>query len=182
MFFLASKLLWFAAAPVTVLMAGALVGAWFARRGARFPRALALGCVGALLLIGLAPVGALLIEPLEDRFPRPRRRHARALRDRRSRRRDRRRGERGARPDDSRRRRGAPDRGGDPGAALSRRAPRLYRRQRVVVARAFDRGARSAQAARRPRRRAFAHRHRGQVAQHRRERPLHRGAGASAAG
>ena len=71
MFFLASKLLWFAAAPVTVLMAGALVGAWFARRGARFPRALAVGCAGALLLIGLAPVGALLIEPLEDRFPAP---------------------------------------------------------------------------------------------------------------
>jgi uncharacterized SAM-binding protein YcdF (DUF218 family) len=71
MFFLASKLLWFAAAPVTVLMVGALIGAWFARRGARFPRALALGCVGALLLIGLAPVGALLIEPLEDRFPAP---------------------------------------------------------------------------------------------------------------
>ena len=90
-------------------------------QGAGFPRALALACSGALLLVSVAPVGALLIEPLEDRFPPPPADIARALWDHRSRRRDRRRGERGARPDDFRRRRRAPDRGGDPGAALSRR-------------------------------------------------------------
>ncbi|MGD0761893.1 MAG: YdcF family protein [Roseiarcus sp.] len=71
MFFLASKLLWFAAAPATLLMAGALLGAWLVPRRAGFPRALALGCVGALLLASVAPVGALLIEPLENRFPQP---------------------------------------------------------------------------------------------------------------
>jgi uncharacterized SAM-binding protein YcdF (DUF218 family) len=71
MFFLASKLLWFAAAPITLLMAGAIVGAWLVPRSAGFSRALALGCAGALLLVSLAPVGALLIEPLEDRFPAP---------------------------------------------------------------------------------------------------------------
>jgi uncharacterized SAM-binding protein YcdF (DUF218 family) len=71
MFFLASKLLWFAVAPATLLMAGALLGAWLVPRRAGFPRALALGCVGALLLVSLAPVGALLIEPLENRFPQP---------------------------------------------------------------------------------------------------------------
>jgi uncharacterized SAM-binding protein YcdF (DUF218 family) len=71
MFFLASKLLWFAAAPTTLLMVGALLGAWLAPRRAGFPRALALGSAGGLLLVSLAPVGALLIEPLEDRFPQP---------------------------------------------------------------------------------------------------------------
>ncbi len=71
MFFLASKLLWFAAAPITLLMAGALVGAWLVPRGAGRPRALALACSGALLLVSVAPVGALLIAPLEDRFPQP---------------------------------------------------------------------------------------------------------------
>jgi uncharacterized SAM-binding protein YcdF (DUF218 family) len=69
MFFVASKILWFAAAPITLLMAGALVGAWLVRRRAGLPRALALACSGALLFVSVAPVGALLIEPLEGRFP-----------------------------------------------------------------------------------------------------------------
>jgi uncharacterized SAM-binding protein YcdF (DUF218 family) len=71
MFFLASKLLWFAATPATLLIAGALLGAWLVPRRAGFPRALALGSAGALLLASVAPIGALLIEPLEDRFPQP---------------------------------------------------------------------------------------------------------------
>jgi uncharacterized SAM-binding protein YcdF (DUF218 family) len=71
MFFLASKLLWIAAAPITLLTAGALLGAWLVPRGAGFPRRLALGCAGALLLASVAPVGALMIAPLEDRFPQP---------------------------------------------------------------------------------------------------------------
>jgi uncharacterized SAM-binding protein YcdF (DUF218 family) len=71
MFFLASKVLWFAAAPVTLLTAGALVGAWLVPRSAGFPRTLALACAAALLFVIVAPVGALLIEPLEDRFPPP---------------------------------------------------------------------------------------------------------------
>ena len=71
MFFAASKALWFATAPITLLMAGALVGAWRVPRSAGFARALALACAGALLFVSLAPVGALLIAPLEDRFPPP---------------------------------------------------------------------------------------------------------------
>jgi uncharacterized SAM-binding protein YcdF (DUF218 family) len=57
------------AAPSALLILGALVGAVFAaRRGARLA---AIGCLLALLLIGAAPLGALLIGPLENRFPSP---------------------------------------------------------------------------------------------------------------
>jgi len=69
MFFIASKALWFFAAPSALLTLGALVGAAFAaRRGARLA---AIGCLMALLVIGVAPAGALLIAPLENRFPGP---------------------------------------------------------------------------------------------------------------
>jgi uncharacterized SAM-binding protein YcdF (DUF218 family) len=69
MFFVASKALWFFAAPSALLTLGALVGAAFAaRRGARRT---AVGCLAALLVIGVAPAGALLIAPLENRFPAP---------------------------------------------------------------------------------------------------------------
>jgi uncharacterized SAM-binding protein YcdF (DUF218 family) len=71
MFFVASKALWFLAAPVTLLILGAFVGALFLPGRAGFARALALACSGALLFASLAPVGALLLEPLEDRFPEP---------------------------------------------------------------------------------------------------------------
>ncbi len=71
MFFVASKILWFAAAPITLLMAGALVGAWLVPRRVGFFRALAFACSGALLFVSVAPVGTLLIAPLEDRFPSP---------------------------------------------------------------------------------------------------------------
>jgi uncharacterized SAM-binding protein YcdF (DUF218 family) len=69
MFFIASKALWFFAAPSSFLILAALVGVVFARR--RGGRALAFVCLAALLLIGLAPVGAALLAPLEDRFPAP---------------------------------------------------------------------------------------------------------------
>ena len=69
MFFVASKALWFFAAPSALLILGALIGAVFsARRGGRW---LAIGCVIALLIVGDAPAGALLIAPLENRFPAP---------------------------------------------------------------------------------------------------------------
>ncbi len=71
MFFLASKLLWLVAAPITLLMGGALLGAWLVPRSAGLARALALCCAGALLFVSVAPVGALLIQPLEGRFPEP---------------------------------------------------------------------------------------------------------------
>ena len=69
MFFIASKTLWFFAAPSALLILGALVGFAFARR--RCGRALAFACLAALLLIGVAPVGSALLAPLEDRFPAP---------------------------------------------------------------------------------------------------------------
>jgi uncharacterized SAM-binding protein YcdF (DUF218 family) len=69
MFFIASKALWFFAAPSSLLMLAALVGVLFARR--RGGRALTFVCLAALLLIGLAPIGAALLAPLEDRFPMP---------------------------------------------------------------------------------------------------------------
>jgi uncharacterized SAM-binding protein YcdF (DUF218 family) len=69
MFFIASKALWFFAAPSALLFVGALIGAVFsARRGGRW---LAIGCLLALLVVGDGPIGALMIAPLEDRFPPP---------------------------------------------------------------------------------------------------------------
>jgi uncharacterized SAM-binding protein YcdF (DUF218 family) len=70
MFFLASKVLWFFAAPINVLLAIAFLGAILSRgRHGRAARAAAIVAVGLLLLAGLLPAGDWLIEPLEDRFP-----------------------------------------------------------------------------------------------------------------
>jgi len=69
MFFIASKTLWFFAAPSALLILGALIGAAFSAR--RNGQLLALGCLAVLLVIGVAPAGALLISPLENRFPAP---------------------------------------------------------------------------------------------------------------
>jgi uncharacterized SAM-binding protein YcdF (DUF218 family) len=69
MFFIASKALWFFTAPSALLILGALIGAAFSAR--RSGQLLALGCLAVLLVIGVAPAGALLIAPLENRFPAP---------------------------------------------------------------------------------------------------------------
>ena len=69
MFFIASKLLWFLAAPSGCSYWRALIGVVCARW--RAGRALAFVCLVALLLAGAAPLGALLLTPLEDRFPAP---------------------------------------------------------------------------------------------------------------
>lgn len=69
MFFIASKVLWFFAAPSALLILGALIGAAFSAR--RSGQLLALGCLAILLVLGAAPAGALLIAPLENRFPAP---------------------------------------------------------------------------------------------------------------
>jgi uncharacterized SAM-binding protein YcdF (DUF218 family) len=71
-FFLASKIFWMLASPVTLLLIGAAVGlvlgfGW----GARFWRALALAAIVILFAASIPPLGQLLIEPLEDRFPSP---------------------------------------------------------------------------------------------------------------
>jgi len=64
-FFIASKLLWFLVAPVNLLLIIALAALWLRR----LP--VAALCLIALLVIGFAPIGAWMIEPLEDRFPPP---------------------------------------------------------------------------------------------------------------
>jgi uncharacterized SAM-binding protein YcdF (DUF218 family) len=65
MFFIASKALWLLADPVNLLLVIALAGVWMRRwRIATF-------CLIALLAIGFAPIGAWMIEPLEDRFTPP---------------------------------------------------------------------------------------------------------------
>jgi uncharacterized SAM-binding protein YcdF (DUF218 family) len=71
MFFIASNVLWIVPAPVTLLMAGAFIGALFVKRFPRAGRGLMLLCAGALILIAAAPIGASMLRPLEERFPSP---------------------------------------------------------------------------------------------------------------
>ena len=72
MFFIVSKVLWFFAAPLNLLLFAAFVGAVLsAGRFARWGRAAAIAAIGLLLVIGLLPIGAWLVAPLEDRFPPP---------------------------------------------------------------------------------------------------------------
>jgi uncharacterized SAM-binding protein YcdF (DUF218 family) len=72
MFFIASKVLWFFASPLNFLLAIAFVGALMSTgRRARLGRRLAIVSIGLLVAIVLLPLGALLIAPLEDRFPPP---------------------------------------------------------------------------------------------------------------
>jgi len=72
MFFVISKALWLAADPITLLMACALLGALIVRRAPRAGRVLMLIGAGALLVVGILPVGVLLLRSLEERFPGPR--------------------------------------------------------------------------------------------------------------
>jgi uncharacterized SAM-binding protein YcdF (DUF218 family) len=70
MFFIASKVLWFFTAPVKLQLALGLIGAAMSRgRRGRVARTIAIAAIGLLLIIGVAPLGAWLIAPLEDRFP-----------------------------------------------------------------------------------------------------------------
>jgi uncharacterized SAM-binding protein YcdF (DUF218 family) len=71
-FFIASKIFWMLASPVNLLLLGALVGVLLCYGGrARFGRGLALAAILALLAVALLPLRALLMAPLEDRFPQP---------------------------------------------------------------------------------------------------------------
>jgi uncharacterized SAM-binding protein YcdF (DUF218 family) len=72
MFFAASKVLWFLAAPMNLLLFVTLMGvalSWGSH--ARLGRVVAAVAVGLLILISIAPFGAWIIAPLEDRFPPP---------------------------------------------------------------------------------------------------------------
>ncbi|MGO8739659.1 YdcF family protein [Rhodoblastus sp.] len=68
MFFVASKIFWLLASPLHLLLILLLAGLLLAPRW-RPGRALALASAIALALIVFSPASALLIRPLEDRFP-----------------------------------------------------------------------------------------------------------------
>jgi uncharacterized SAM-binding protein YcdF (DUF218 family) len=69
MFFILSKLFWFLASPLHVLLL--CLGAGLLLRRRAFARPLALFAAAGLALMTFSPLGALLLRPLEDRFPRP---------------------------------------------------------------------------------------------------------------
>jgi uncharacterized SAM-binding protein YcdF (DUF218 family) len=72
MFFVASKIFWLAAEPLTFFLLLGILGVFLGfTRFARAGRALA-ACAILLLAFGvLTPAGALILRPLEDRFPPP---------------------------------------------------------------------------------------------------------------
>jgi uncharacterized SAM-binding protein YcdF (DUF218 family) len=70
MFFYASKILWFVAAPSNLLMILLVLGlALGFTRMARSGRVLALVSAALLIACGIGPVGNWLLVPLENRFP-----------------------------------------------------------------------------------------------------------------
>jgi uncharacterized SAM-binding protein YcdF (DUF218 family) len=72
MFFIASKIVWFVAEPVALAIVVGVLGILFGfTRFVRAGRALMAGAIIALAASLLAPLGAVLLRPLEERFPRP---------------------------------------------------------------------------------------------------------------
>lgn len=70
MFFNASKIFWLIAAPLSFAVLAGLLGLILrVTRFANAGRVLVTGAVIALALGSMTPVGALLLRPLEDRFP-----------------------------------------------------------------------------------------------------------------
>ncbi len=69
MFFVLSKIFWLLASPLHLLLISLLGGLLLAPRW-RHGRTLALVAAAALALIVFSPASALLLRPLEDRFPR----------------------------------------------------------------------------------------------------------------
>jgi uncharacterized SAM-binding protein YcdF (DUF218 family) len=69
MFFTLSKIFWLLASPLHLLLICVILGLLLAPRW-RHGRALALASAACLALIAFSPIGALLLRPLEDRFPR----------------------------------------------------------------------------------------------------------------
>jgi uncharacterized SAM-binding protein YcdF (DUF218 family) len=72
MFFIASKIFWFVAEPVSFAILVGVLGLLLGyTRFARAGRVLMAGAIVALAAFLLMPLGALLLRPLEDRFPQP---------------------------------------------------------------------------------------------------------------
>jgi uncharacterized SAM-binding protein YcdF (DUF218 family) len=68
MFFTASKIFWLFASPLHLALILLVAGLLLSRRW-RHGRALALAAAAGLALIVFTPISALLLRPLEDRFP-----------------------------------------------------------------------------------------------------------------
>ena len=72
MFFLASKIVWIIASPITLLILIGLIGVLFARsRIGRWSQAVSAVALALLLALAVTPIGYLLLWPLENRFPQP---------------------------------------------------------------------------------------------------------------
>jgi len=72
MFFIASKIFWFVAEPVSLAIVVGVLGILLGfTRFARAGRPLMVGAIIALAAGLLTPLGALLLRPLEERFPPP---------------------------------------------------------------------------------------------------------------
>jgi uncharacterized SAM-binding protein YcdF (DUF218 family) len=72
LFFVASKIFWLSASPVTLLLIVAFVALLVsAVRPSRAWRAVGLGAIVLLAALALTPIGLLLVAPLEDQFPQP---------------------------------------------------------------------------------------------------------------
>jgi len=72
MFFTVSKLFWFVAEPISLLLLIGLLGIVLSlTRWVQLGRALAFLSILLLAVCSFSPLGAVLIRPLEDRFPQP---------------------------------------------------------------------------------------------------------------
>jgi len=72
MFFIASKIFWFVAEPVSLAIIVGVLGTLLGfTRFVRAGRVLMVGAIIALAAGLFTPLGAVLLRPLEDRFPRP---------------------------------------------------------------------------------------------------------------
>ena len=69
MYYYASKLIWFFLEPSNAFAFVALWGLLLLRRAPRLGRAMALAGVLGLIVTGMAPLGTLMLRPLEARFP-----------------------------------------------------------------------------------------------------------------
>jgi uncharacterized SAM-binding protein YcdF (DUF218 family) len=72
LFFIAAKVLWFLTQPSSLIALAAIAGAVLSATAAwqRLGRRLLWGALAAVLIVGLSPLGDVLIRPLEQRFPR----------------------------------------------------------------------------------------------------------------
>lgn len=72
MFFYLSKILWLLLQPSALMFAALIAGVLLAATAwRRLSRWLMLGSIGAMVILGLLPISDLLVQQLENRFPRP---------------------------------------------------------------------------------------------------------------